>query len=501
MRTYVVGMVLLAATGGLLGQPPGERVEDRVARLITQLGHAEFARRDAATRELDAIGEPALGALRKAAASSDDAEIRRRAERILVSITARVRAAVTKKELEKLQGTWIRVAHETNGQRVNGEDHIFTVKGDKWTTHLSGQLLQGGTVANIEVKEAFHAIDLPITEGSNVGVTARSIYAIEGDSLSYVNSGEPRATDFTTKPGDGRTLEFFRRAKPGEKPRPAEVRYVSAPFSTDLIVPENKKAIHRVALTCRPADGEAATLTLDPTEVKLDAFGDLAVADRPAPVVSLECKLKLVRAEKDRQLYQLSGPKVVSRFSLVVFGNMTPSANSRLLVHGPGEEVRYAIDMSRPELHFPPCHPGCFPAGTMVHLPDGSRAIERIREGDRVTAVDAHGKASPAKVTHVFVTRNRVLEVRTDGGTLVTTTTQPIVLEGGGFREAGELKKGDRIWRWVKGERRVATVAAVTAAGREAEVFNLILGEPTAFIAGGFLVRSKPPAVALLPRP
>jgi len=37
-------------------------------------------------------------------------------------------------------------------------------------------------------------------------------------------------------------------------------------------------------------------------------------------------------------------------------------------------------------------------------------------------------------------------------------------------------------------------VKEVTAADREAEVFNLILGEPTSFIAGAFLVRSKPPA-------
>jgi hypothetical protein len=42
-------------------------------------------------------------------------------------------------------------------------------------------------------------------------------------------------------------------------------------------------------------------------------------------------------------------------------------------------------------------------------------------------------------------------------------------------------------------------VTAVTPAGREVQVFNLILGEPTGFVAGGFLVRSKPPAPA--PRP
>jgi hypothetical protein len=45
----------------------------------------------------------------------------------------------------------------------------------------------------------------------------------------------------------------------------------------------------------------------------------------------------------------------------------------------------------------------------------------------------------------------------------------------------------------VKGERRGAAVLKVSAADREAQVFNLVLGEARAFIAGDFLVRSKPP--------
>jgi hypothetical protein len=92
-----------------------------------------------------------------------------------------------------------------------------------------------------------------------------------------------------------------------------------------------------------------------------------------------------------------------------------------------------------------------------------------------------------------------VLEVQTEGGALVTTATQPVALVGGGFGPAGELKPGDRIWRWVDGKRRAVAVQRVSPADREAEVFNLVLGEPTAFVAGGFVVRSKPPAVAARP--
>jgi hypothetical protein len=148
-----------------------------------------------------------------------------------------------------------------------------------------------------------------------------------------------------------------------------------------------------------------------------------------------------------------------------------------------------------PEQHFPPCHPGCFPAGTMINIPCGSKPIERIGEGDRITTVGKDGIGSEAEVAAVFVTSNRLLEVHTDAGSLATTKTQPLALVGGGLRAAGELKAGERIFRYNGSERREVTVLSVSATGREEHVFNLILVEPGLFVANGFLARSKPPAL------
>src|ERR1700731_2716790 len=53
-----------------------------IARLVKQLGHDEFEKREAATTRLKEIGEPALDALHKAV-TSKDAEVRRRAEDIV----------------------------------------------------------------------------------------------------------------------------------------------------------------------------------------------------------------------------------------------------------------------------------------------------------------------------------------------------------------------------------------------------------------------------------
>jgi uncharacterized protein (TIGR03067 family) len=110
---------------------------------------------------------------------------------------------------------------EVGGQQIKGEDKsfVFVIKGDKWSLHVNGQLSQAGTVQQIEVRAKHNAIDLPITEGGNAGTTATSIYAVDGDRMRYLYCGGPRATEFTTKPGDGRTYSIFRLVKP-EAARP-----------------------------------------------------------------------------------------------------------------------------------------------------------------------------------------------------------------------------------------------------------------------------------------
>jgi uncharacterized protein (TIGR03067 family) len=215
MRPHTTAVALLLA-----GLPPAvaDPVEDagRIAALVKQLGHDEYAKREEASKALEAAGESALGALRKAANSDDDPEIRHRAGRIIRVVTGRARAAATKKALAELQGTWSLVTYHADGRLIKGEDarHTFTFAGDKWSIHVGGQLSQAGTVTAIEVGEKLNAVDLRISEGGNAGVTATSIYAVEKDTLKYLNCGEPRATEFATKPGDGRHYLVFRRAKP-----------------------------------------------------------------------------------------------------------------------------------------------------------------------------------------------------------------------------------------------------------------------------------------------
>jgi WD40 repeat protein len=62
----------------------------QIERLIQQLGSPKFAEREAATKALEGIGEPAVEALRRAADKSKDAEIRRRTSLVIKAIEDRV---------------------------------------------------------------------------------------------------------------------------------------------------------------------------------------------------------------------------------------------------------------------------------------------------------------------------------------------------------------------------------------------------------------------------
>jgi hypothetical protein len=140
-----------------------------------------------------------------------------------------------------------------------------------------------------------------------------------------------------------------------------------------------------------------------------------------------------------------------------------------------------------------PCHPGCFPAGTLVDTPRGALPIEGLQAGETVTVVDAHGNASTDTIRSVFTTTNRMWEVRTDQGTITTTETQPLCREAGEPKRAGELQPGDLLLRLDADQFLPAIVEEVAATNDTSRVFNLVLDDADVYIAGGFLARSKPP--------
>ncbi len=80
-----VSLLVAAATRCVQGDGSAKAPSARIASLIRQLGHDEFQAREAAGRDLKAIGEPALVSLREALESADP-EIRHRAARLVAAI-------------------------------------------------------------------------------------------------------------------------------------------------------------------------------------------------------------------------------------------------------------------------------------------------------------------------------------------------------------------------------------------------------------------------------
>lgn len=251
-------------------------------------------------------------------------------------------------------------------------------------------------------------------------------------------------------------------------------------------------------------------LELNPNKPGFTEFGYMT-SGGDKPWLKLDCTVKLIKkskikvlqgrrvaaeeVEEEWALFEIRGAKLSNRLSLALrVGEKYPGG--RILVHDEKGAVIEAVSVGTqgpPE----PCHPGCFPAGTRITVGSTTKAIETIRVGETITTVSKEGLVGEGKVSAIFVTKNRLVEVQTEKGTLVTTVTQPLSLASGAWgelRAAGEIQPGDKInWR-IAGIQMGVKVKAVEMTSRYESVYNLVLGEPTLFIANGYLVRSKPPA-------
>lgn len=172
----------------------------------------------------------------------------------------------------------------------------------------------------------------------------------------------------------------------------------------------------------------------------------------------------------------------------VNFSNLSSEDEARI------QKVFPEAKVVRNQILMEPCHPGCFPRGTEVATPRGPRLIEEIESGDLVTSVLSTGETKSIPAQFVFITSNRLWEIETTGGTLITTETQPLCLATYQTHRAGELQPGDVILRHQEGEVQEVRVLRVTKTERIEKVYNLILGDCEIFVANGYLARSKPPA-------
>lgn len=142
----------------------------------------------------------------------------------------------------------------------------------------------------------------------------------------------------------------------------------------------------------------------------------------------------------------------------------------------------------------------CVAAGTRVATPHGWIAVEHLRPGDPVLAVDVAGRALVATtVTAVRRARRECLELTCGEHTLIVTPDHPIFAPDlAGFVAAGRVALAQVRAVLLIDEARAEAVPRVAEAGPcrtyagVHEVFDLsVAGAHRTFVAAGFVVHNK----------
>jgi hypothetical protein len=267
----------------------------------------------------------------------------------------------------------------------------------------------------------------------------------------------------------------------------------TGPLSQQVQLEDNLRAS---SITLEPGEGKGKfILVVDPNRRRFNLFGDAMpvteLAKRRIPVTLKPLKIA-DPLNLGRVLYEVEEEKIRGRLILVVPAK--PDGQLQLVVRDKAGNADVVCPLQKQrERLLEPCHPGCFPAGTLVETPAGPRRIETIRPGDEVLNVTAAGKTESAKVASVFAGQSLLMEIETEHGKLVTTAKQPLRLCDGGVTASMDLKAGDEIVLWQDGQAKAVKVRGVRALEQPAKVFNLVLEVRGTFIANGYLVRSKPP--------
>ena len=121
------------------------------------------------------------------------------------------------KDLAQLQGEWSMVSGSADGFPIPDEmlpNSKRICEGDELTVTVGGQLVMKAKIT-IDPAKKPKTIDYQVFEGPTKGKTHLGIYEIEGDTMRscFAAPGEERPADFTSKPGERRTLTVWKRAK------------------------------------------------------------------------------------------------------------------------------------------------------------------------------------------------------------------------------------------------------------------------------------------------
>jgi uncharacterized protein (TIGR03067 family) len=126
----------------------------------------------------------------------------------------------TKKDQEKLQGTWQTVSGEFNGDKLDDElckVLKFVCKSDKFEVQGPADVLNQyakGTF-KLDATTTPKTLDITIGGGEKKGDVIECIYELDGDNLKVCGklTGKERPADYTTKQGSNMVSLVLKREK------------------------------------------------------------------------------------------------------------------------------------------------------------------------------------------------------------------------------------------------------------------------------------------------
>jgi uncharacterized protein (TIGR03067 family) len=122
-----------------------------------------------------------------------------------------------KKELKRLQGTWVAVKVEEGGKALPAakiKGWSLTVVGNKYAFRPGRASVEG--VYRLSPGDRPKRVDATRTNGPDKGKVLEGIYELDSDELKmcFSSPGGKRPTAFSTGDGGGQRFYFFKRARP-----------------------------------------------------------------------------------------------------------------------------------------------------------------------------------------------------------------------------------------------------------------------------------------------